>query len=99
VLKSAKAFGLDVNNGLVALTYGLPAPTAPTITSVTHTGNSSTLIWTTFNGRNYQSQGRDSLANGSWLDIGGPIVGNGTTATNTDLTASGNVRFYRVLAY
>ena len=33
VLKSPRAYALDVNNGIVALTYGPPAATPPTITS------------------------------------------------------------------
>jgi hypothetical protein len=33
VMKFPRAYGLDVNNGIVAVTYGVPATTAPTITS------------------------------------------------------------------
>jgi hypothetical protein len=99
VLKSGKGFGLDVNNGLVALTYGTPAPPSPTITNVSHAAGSTTLNWLSFNGRNYQVQFRSSLTSGSWASIGAPIVANGPVTTYTDSTASGNVGFYRILAY
>jgi hypothetical protein len=99
VLKGGKAFGLDVNNGLVALSYGTPDAPAPTITAISYQpGPGPTLTWTTFNGRTYQVQYRASLTSGAWGNIGLPIAGNGPTASYTDSASSGGSGFYRVVA-
>jgi hypothetical protein len=98
-LKAGKGFGLDVNNGLVALTYGMPNAPAPLITSVSYqAGTGTTLTWLTFNGRTYQVQFRSSLSSGAWADMGSVIPGAGATATYTDSTATGSTGFYRVVA-
>ncbi len=95
-----RAYSVDANNGIVAISYTKPVlPPAPAITSIDHTGASSTVVWTTFNGRNYQLQRSDALPNGPWVNVGSPMVGSSATATNTDSSATSNTRFYRVSAF
>ena len=96
-VKAGRAFGLDANNGLVALSYGSPPPPAPTIMSVTYQrGVGTTLTWPTFNGRTYQVSYKNTLTDPSWISIGPAIPGTGPTASYTDGTAVGATRFYRV---
>src|SRR5204863_8710204 len=95
-----RAYSVDANNGIIALSYTTPVlPTVPAITSVSHSGNSSSVVWTTFNGRNYQLKRSDSLLSGPWVNVGSAIVGSSATATNVDSSATSNTRFYRVSAY
>jgi hypothetical protein len=96
-LKAGKAFGLNVNNGLVALTYGTPAAPRTTIISVTWvSGVGATITWQAFNARSYQVQFKNALTDANWTDIGAPIVGATATAAYTDATATGAKRYYRI---
>ena len=97
-LKGGQGFALDVNNGITAISYGVPAVPATTITSVSYqAGTGTTLTWTTFNNHSYQVQYRDSLTTGSWANIGPATGATGATLSYLDTTATGAVRFYRVV--
>lgn len=71
------------------------------ITQSERTGNTFSITWKCFPGRNYKIQTSDSLSNGSWTEIPGVLV----TAGATDLEASQNIpldpleskRFFRVM--
>jgi hypothetical protein len=92
-------FGLNINNGVVAFSYGTPPAPACLITSVSYqAGTGTTLTWTTFNGRTYQVQYRDSLSSGNWTNVGPATVASGATLTYTDSTATGAERYYRIVA-
>jgi hypothetical protein len=96
-LRAGHAFGLDVNNGLVALTYGTPSLTGFSIISaVFKAGTGTTVTWQAFNGHSYQVQYKNSLTAPSWTPIGAPVVATGATASYLDSTATGAARFYRV---
>ena len=98
-IKYPWAFGLDVNNGIVALNYGAQVAPAVTITSVSYAPGAVTLNWNnTFNGHNYQVQRRSSFNAGAWANIGSPVTASGPTATYTDVTATGSSWFYRVIS-
>jgi hypothetical protein len=98
VLKAGKAFGLDVNNGIVALSYGVPAAPAVTITSVTNQpGTGVTITWNNcFSGHNYQVVFKNALTNGPWTTLGAPVSAAGPTASFTDTAALKAARYYRV---
>jgi hypothetical protein len=99
VLKGGKAFALDVNNGLVALNYGVPGAPAVTLVSVSYKpGTGVTITWdNTFSNHRYQVEYKNSLSDATWTPIGSPVVATGATASYTDTTANGNARFYRVI--
>ncbi len=97
VLKGGLGFGLDVNNGLVALAYGIPPLGTFPITSVTHAGTSTSITWLTFNGRKYQVQYKNALTDATWTSIGPLSTATGATASYTDNTSSGTARYYRVV--
>lgn len=99
VLKAGKGFGLDVNNGLVALSYGSQLPPSPVISNISTTSGNITFTYQTFNGRSYQVQYRNSLTSGSWIPIGVPTVANGPTATFTEAIGPDTARFYRIIAF
>ena len=99
VLKNGFGAGLDVNNGIVAFTYGTPSAPAALLSIKYGAGTGATLTWNAFNGHNYQVQYRDSLVTGNWANIGSPVAGTSTnTASYVDNSGSGNTRFYRVVS-
>ena len=85
-LKHGKGFSLDVNNGLVAVSYGVPAAPPVTITSATYQpGVGVSLIWNNcFNGHNYQVLYKNAVPNGAWNSLGSPVTAVGPTASFTD---------------
>lgn len=99
-VKFPRAFGLDVNNGLVALAYGVPPPLVLPygITAAYTNGVGLVLTWPTVSGRNYQLQSRAALATGSWGNVGAAISGSGSPVSYTNNTLSGLALFYRVVA-
>jgi hypothetical protein len=97
-LKGGRGYGLNVNNGLVALTYGVP-PTPPvTITSVSYqVGTGVTIVWNNcFNGHNYQVVYKNAPTNGTWTPLGASVNAVGPTAVFTDTAALSAARYYRV---
>ena len=92
------AFGLDVNNGIVALNYGSVATPPTMITRVTYAaGVGATITFQTFEGRQYQVQYKNALTDAVWTDVGSPVNGSGPTASVTDSTATGAAtRFYHI---
>ena len=99
-IKFPYAFGLDVNNGLVALTYGVP-PALLTTFNVTATNISGTglvLTWPSVVGRSYQVQSATALTPpaSTWSNIGSAIAGTGANLSYTNSTLNGSGLFYRV---
>jgi hypothetical protein len=97
-LKAGKAFGLDVNNGLVALSYGVPTAPPVNITSVSyHPGTGVTINWNNcFNGHKYQVVFKNALTNGTWTAVGAPTTAVAPTASFTDTSPLSAARYYRV---
>jgi hypothetical protein len=100
VLKGGLGFGLNVNNGLVALSYGVPTSSpAVLLTGVTYLPGSVKISWSnTISGHGYQVQYKNSLLDPAWISIGAPVTAGGATASYTDTTATGGTRFYRVIS-
>lgn len=98
-LKGGLGFALDVNNGITAVSYGIPNAPAVTLTSVAYAPGAVTLIWNnTFNNHGYQVQFKNNLLDASWTSVGSPVTAVGATASYTDTTASEATRFYRVVS-
>ncbi len=98
-LKAGKAFGLSVNNGLVALSYTVPPvfPRTPLkISSFNHQTNSVTLTWNSVAGHLYQIQYANVVTGGPWNNVGPVLNSVGPTVTYTDTTASDSTRYYRI---
>jgi len=102
-VKFPRIYSLDVNNGIVALSYGVPAapPLPPfSFTAITNqTGTGVTLTWQSFAGRTYQVQSTSSLTSVSWGNLGAPIVATGSTTSYTDANNTGTATFYRVVGH
>ena len=98
VLKGGLGFALDVNNGIVAFTYSLPAAPAVTLTSVAYLPHSVTITWNnTFDGHDYQVYYKNHLLDATWTLLG-TVNATNATASYTDTTATGATRFYRVVS-
>jgi hypothetical protein len=89
----------NVNHGVPvpAGSFVLGIPTSPAtvhITSVSKSGNSVTLNWSSSptGSFSYTVQSRSSLSSGSWTTLQSGISAN----TYTDTTATGSQNFYRV---
>ena len=98
-LKGGKGFSLDVNNGLVAVSYSVPAAPPVTITSATYqSGVGVSLTWNNcFNGHNYQVLYKNAVPNGAWNSLGSPVTAVGPTASFTDTNLPlATARFYRI---
>jgi hypothetical protein len=70
---------------------------APAFSSVTKSGGSIHLTWSSVPNLVYQLQYTTNLASGTWLNLGGPITAGGSIVTTTDATTSDNQRFYHVI--
>ena len=66
-----------------------------TLTHVGHSGQTTTFNFQTEGCRTHFVQYKNSLTDAQWQSLT-TIMGDGTVATVTDSTASGNSRFYRV---
>jgi hypothetical protein len=97
-LKGGLGFALDVNNGLAAISYGVPAAPAVTITSVSYQpGTGVTINWNNcFTNHSYQVVYKNALTSGSWTPLGSPVAAAGPTASFTDTSALPAARYYRV---
>lgn len=98
-LKGGLGFGLDVNNGLVAFSYGALPGGAATILSVSYSpGNTTVNIGNLFANHTYQLQSTASLdAPISWSNVGAPINTSNPTASVVDTSPAGTAKFYRVI--
>jgi len=100
VLKAGRAFSLDVNNGLVALSYGRPATPPALIVAIAYrSGSGATLTWRSFAGRSYQVLYQDALGDPVWKPIGPSISGDAATVSYQDVSAGGAARYYRVQSF
>jgi hypothetical protein len=98
-LKGGLGFSLDVNNGITAVSYGIPSAPAVTLVSISYAPGAVTLNWNNaFNTHGYQVQYKDNLLDIVWTNVGAPVIATGATASYTDTTATGATRFYRVIS-
>jgi hypothetical protein len=98
VLKGGLGFGLDVNNGVVAISYGTPSAPGVVLTSVSYSPGNVTINWNNaFSNHDYQVQYKNSLLDPAWTNLGSPVTATGATGSYNDTTASGTTRFYRVV--
>jgi hypothetical protein len=98
VLKGGLGFGLDVNNGLVAIHYSAPPAPGVILTSVAYAPGNVTISWNNnATGHNYQVQYKNALLDPSWTNVGSPVTTTNSTASFSDTTATGATRFYRVV--
>lgn len=97
-IKYPWVFGLDVNNGIVALNYSSPAAPPVVLTGVSYApGNVMINCGNCFNGYTYQAVYKNVLTDPTWIPVGSPVTATGPTASFTDNTAGGATRFYRVV--
>jgi len=96
-VKYPRIYSLDVNNGIVALTYSIPLVPF-SVTSVSDTKAGVVLQWQSVSNHTYQVQFTSSLA-GSWSNLGSPVVANSATTIYDDSStnASRTSGYYRVL--
>ncbi|HEV2331512.1 MAG TPA: hypothetical protein VGY56_22240 [Verrucomicrobiae bacterium] len=97
-------FTLDLTGTSPKLTFtgiNVPAPlSSPTILSVTKVGITVTVVsGNALASHTYQLQYTTSLNPAAWANVtGSSVVASGTQVTNTDSTATGAQRFYRIQA-
>ena len=100
-VKYPRIYSLDVNNGIVALTYSVPLVPF-SITSVSDTLAAGVILkWQSVSNRTYQVQFASALSGTTWTNLGSPIVAVGATTTydDTSTNASRTTGYYRVLGH
>jgi hypothetical protein len=98
-INNGKAFGLSVNNGLLALNYQVPVvlPSGQTtITGFTYNTNTVTLRWQSVAGKLYQVQYANVVTGGPWNNAGPVLNSVGPTVSYTETNVVDQARFYRV---
>ena len=68
----------------------------PTLDSITQTGGTVLLRWTSVPNRRYRVQFKTSLTDAEWSELSGDVQATGTTAARSDTPAPSAQRFYRV---
>ena len=68
----------------------------PRITSITKTGTTVTVFFTTTNGPNYILEYSSNLTSMNWTAILPGVVGSGGLTNKQDVTATNRARFYRI---
>jgi hypothetical protein len=69
---------------------------APSFVSVTRSGNSINLVWTTVSGSSYQLLDSTNLNSSVWSTLGSSITASSSTTSYTDTIGPSQQRFYRV---
>jgi hypothetical protein len=97
-VKYPRIYSLDVNNGIVALTYSVPLVPFSVISVSDTTATGVVLAWQSVAGHTYQVQFATALAGAPWTNVGAPIVATGATTTYADTSAEASLvtGFYRV---
>jgi subtilisin-like proprotein convertase family protein len=83
-------------SNIVCSVCGQSTNTTPVITDISVSGGAVTLAWTSITGRLYRVQANTDLT-GSWVDLPGDVIANGSSATMTDSSGLATQRFYRVI--
>jgi hypothetical protein len=86
-------------NGVLTFTAAASSPTQPRVVSVTRTGTTTTVYFTTGPSGTYSLLGTNNLTapRATWPVVGSPVSGNGLTNSISDVTADGS-RFYLIQA-
>jgi hypothetical protein len=98
-IKFPWAFGLNVNNGLVAVTYNVPPPPiVPFSVTATRAGGSVVLGWPSVSGHNYNviSSATITAARSGW-STNATLAGTGGTLSYTNSSPTGQL-FYAIQA-
>jgi uncharacterized repeat protein (TIGR03803 family) len=74
----------------------LTPPASPVFQTVTNTGSTITLTWSSVAGKAYQLQYTTNLAQTNWSSLASTITATGSTVTASDFLGLGPQRFYRV---
>lgn len=95
-------FGIQASSGTEARSFDLDsvfvtqAALSVTMLNPTRTGNTFSFSFVSQTGFNHAVQYRDSLSTGNWLPLE-TISGDGSTKVVTDINASPDTRYYRVI--
>ena len=99
VIKFPWAFGLNVNNGVVAVRYAVPPPIAPSFSvTATRVGGTVVLSWTSAAGHTYNVLSSSTLttARSTWT-TNSSQAGTGGTLSYTNSSPTGKL-FYAIQA-
>ncbi len=84
------------NSNEANVNFLMLTPTTPSPTLKAKTSNGNVNLWFfAQTGYNYQIQYKTNLLDSTWINLGGPVVGNNTNNVVSDPT-TGTTRFYRI---
>ncbi|HEX3718384.1 MAG TPA: hypothetical protein VH595_10495 [Verrucomicrobiae bacterium] len=100
-VKYPRMYSLDVNNGILAVTYAVPPPPSlpPFSTAVADVqGVGLVLTWQSVSNHTYQVESESALSKpGSWVNVGSPVRATGATTSYTNTLSTTANQFYRVV--
>jgi len=68
----------------------------PQLSGVTLKGNQFVFNWPTIAGQTYQLQYKDNLAAATWILLGGPVIGTGSSIISTNNLGASPQRYFRL---
>ena len=93
------SFGFRNDNDVFAFDNVAVTPlSGPAFQSVTPISGGVQFSWSAITGLSYQVQYKTNLTQTSWVNLGSPIKASSTQMTTTDTSATGNGRYYRIVA-
>jgi hypothetical protein len=98
-IKFPRAYSLNANNGIIALTYNVPSASVPPYSvTAAHVGASVVLSWPSVSGHNYKVLSSATLtpARSTWTTVTS-LAGTGSTLSFTNSAPSGTL-FYAIQA-
>jgi hypothetical protein len=100
-VKYPRMYSLDVNNGILAVTYAVPPPPPlpPFSTAVADVqGVGLVLTWQSVSNHTYQVESESALSKpGSWVNVGALVRATGATTSYTNTLSTTANQFYRVV--
>jgi hypothetical protein len=88
---TGKAQGLSIDN----LTFSAPVP-IPVRLNFQSSGTNLILSWTGIAGQIYQVEYKNDLSAPTWIPLGSPITGNGSTLSATNNIGAASQRYFRI---
>lgn len=94
-------YGTTANGGAtdqgVVFRLNLAVPTPPVFQSITKSGDTLALVWSTMGGFTYRIQSNTNLGTTNWVNLGSAIVATNSTATISDPVGPDGQRYYRAV--
>jgi uncharacterized repeat protein (TIGR03803 family) len=94
---NGRFYGVTAAGGLGGVGTIFRLTMLPEFQTVTLSGSTLSLTWSTEVGGTYQLQFNSDLSSSNWINMSGAITATGATLSTTDFVTNGPQRFYRLV--